>query len=318
MLDLVRLNSTPNNLDDYVREILPGFRQLYGPEAADYYALNGARAIATTMAGPEVLAFARMSGTVVSALLLAKRERARTTLSFLHVLENYRDTVAVDVLVEFAIDSLGDHAELITEFVPFHPMDLDPVFARRGFQKSERQLMCGPTSGLIPVLPAGFEFNHPTASDLEALAAVLAETYRGHPDRHLLLEAQSELQAFDYLRRASIGQFGRHDITHTLAAWKDGQCAGFALGCQVLPSLGFVLHLAVHPAFQGLGLGTFLLQGLSAAFAREGLDYIALGVTCDNPAVNLYNRAGLSEKIPIPVYYRAARAPNFASPSSDR
>ena len=315
MFDLVPLQSAPANLADYVDEILPGFRELYGPEAADHYAVAGTTGIAASIARPDVLAFACKSGSVVSALLLVRRESIRTTLSFLHVLHPYRTSGAGEALLNFALDSLERHTDIFTEFNLFHPMELDELFKKRGFAMIERQLMCCSTASRLPNGPGEFAFTHPKPADLHALAEVLTETYSGHPERFLFPEAQSESQALDYLLRATVGQFGRHESTHTLAAWKDGQCAGFGIGCQVLPGLGFVLHLAVGTTFRGIGLGTALLQGLSAAFAAEALDYIALGVTCDNPAVKLYRRAGFRTKTRIPVYYRLVGAFEGLSPS---
>ena len=315
MFDLLPLQCAPSNLSDYVGEILPGFREIYGPEAADHYELAGATGMAASIVRSDVLAFGCASEGVVCALLLAKRENTRTTLSFLHVLQPFRRSGAGEALLNFALESLGQHHDIFTEFILFHPMELDNLFRKRGFAMIERQLMCCPTASQFPSCPGKFEFTHPEPADLHALAEVLTNTYRGHPERFLFPEVQSESQALDYLLRAAVGQFGRHGSTHTLAAWKDGQCAGFGIGCQVLPGVGFVLHLAVDTTFQGSGLGTSLLQGLSAAFADEALDYIALGVTCDNPAVKLYQRAGFRVKTRIPVYYRLAGAFEGLSPS---
>lgn len=316
MFESMPLQCAPSNLSDYVGEILPGFQEIYGTEAADHYAIAGAAGIAATMARPDVLAFGCASEGVVCALLLAKRESTRTTLSFFHVLRPYRHSGAGKALLNFALDSLEPCADIFTEFIPFCPIDLDSVFSKRGFSTLNRQLMCCPTESRPSHYRGEFAFTHPAPADLHALAAVLAETYRGHPERFLFPEVQSASRALDYILRATVGEFGRHNSTHTLAAWQNGQCAGFGIGCQVLPGLGFVLHLAVAPAFQGIGLGTALLKGLSTAFAEEALDYIALGVTCDNPAVNLYHRAGFRVNARIPVYYRLAGAFEGVSPSN--
>lgn len=313
MFEFEQLYSAPPNLDDFIAEILPGFSALYGPEAAGHYAATGAAAIAATIAQPGVLTFGCNSKSSCVALLMARQDHARVTVSFLHVLGPFRDAGTAAALLDFALDTL-DSFEIFTEFIPFHSEDWDQIFLKRGFRRIDRQLMLRSSGTGTATKPTGFEFTHPGVTDMGELAAVLSETYLGHPERFLFPEAQSRSQALDYLLRASVGQFGRHDATHTLAAWKDGQCAGFGIGCQVLPGLGFVLHLAVRPPFQRSGIGAFILQGLSNAFAQEGLDYIALGVTCDNSAVNLYQRAGFEEKTRIPVYYRVAGANEYAAP----
>lgn len=315
MFDLKRLHTAPPNVADYVREILPGFRDLYGPEAAEYYAQTAKVGIASTIASADVLTFACLSGDSASAMLFVKRDETRTTLSFLHVLEPYRNAGAGEALLRFVLEFLAhDTRELMTEFIPFHPVRLDPVFEYFGFTKVERQLMRSPADAIAPFHPSGFEFNHPSFSDLEALGTVLVETYVGHSEKFLFPEVQAESTALAYLTRAVNGHFGRFVPDFAIGAWKDGQCVGFGVGCQVLPGLGFVLHLAVRPAFQGNGIGTGLLQALSGAFARHGLDYIALGVTCDNPAVNLYRRTGFERIATIPVYFRASGPPLVKSP----
>ncbi len=315
MYELKRLDAAPPNVADYVREILPGFMDLYGPEAADYYAQTATVGIASTIANANVLAFACLSGDSASAMLFVKRDETRTILSFLHVLEPHRDAGVGEALLRYALESMAEEPrEVMTEFIPFHPVALDQLFECYGFTKIERQLMRSPTGVVAPAYPSRFEFTHPSLSDLEALGAVLTETYVGHSERFLFPEVQSRSKALAYLTRAVNGHFGPFVPGFAIAAWKDGQCAGFGVGCQVLPGLGFVLHLAVRPAFQGNGIGTGLLQALSAAFARHGLNYIALGVTCDNPAVKLYRRTGFTRIAAIPVYFRPSGTPQVVSP----
>jgi ribosomal protein S18 acetylase RimI-like enzyme len=242
-------------------------------------------------------------------MLFVKRDETRTILSFLHVLEPYRGAGVGEALLHYALEFIAqDTRELMTEFIPFHPVALDPVFECYGFTKIERQIMRRPTGAIAPAYASGFVFTPPSVSDLEALGTVLADAYIGHPEWFLFPEVQSRSKALAYLTRAVNGHFGPFVPDFAIAAWKDGQCAGFGVGCQVLPGLGFVLHLAVRPSFQGNGMGRCLLEALSAAFARHGLNYIALGVTCDNPAVKMYKCAGFREKTRIPVYYRLAGA----------
>jgi ribosomal protein S18 acetylase RimI-like enzyme len=151
-------------------------------------------------------------------------------------------------------------------------------------------------TAIRPALPAEFP----------ALAEVLEQTYTDHRELFLFPEVQSTTAALDYITCAARGDFGTHPACYTLGIWQDTQCLGLALGSQVLPALGFVLHLAVLPEARGRGLGTALLASLTENFGLEGMDYIGLGVTCDNPAVNLYKRAGFEVMAQLPVFYRAS------------
>lgn len=302
----VRLDTAPANLPDFIAEILPAFDALYGPAASAHYGRCALAGISASLASPAVSAYGSMYEGEAAALLFASREGTRTSIAFFHVLGPYRHLPAGDALLEFALRDLEEReGEILTDFVPFFPMAVDECFARRGFAKVSRQIMRrAPWNGEIP-LPVGIILRPDAAGELEALATTLAETYAHHAERFLFVEVQSEQHALSYLQRIQEGGLGLHLPGYTIGAWKGKQCAGLALGCQVLPGLGFVLHLAVRPCFQGLGLGRALLGALGAAFAREGMDYIALGVTCDNPAVTLYHGAGFAVAAQVPVYYRA-------------
>src|SRR5687767_10082900 len=74
------------------------------------------------------------------------------------------------------------------------------------------------------------------------------------------------------------------------AAWLrllGGDERGYGFVCDGTPELG----MAVLPEYRGRGVGTALLKRLLEA-AGSVYDSVSLSVSCDNPAVRLYERAG--------------------------
>ncbi len=65
------------------------------------------------------------------------------------------------------------------------------------------------------------------------------------------------------------------------------------------PGYGFVdaetpeLSIAVIPGYRGLGIGTRLLNNL-LTWIKPEVQKVSLSVSCDNPAVKLYRRAGFT------------------------
>lgn len=55
---------------------------------------------------------------------------------------------------------------------------------------------------------------------------------------------------------------------------------------------GYVYHLAVHPDFQGRGVGAELMERLESAMRGIGLEKAHLFVYPDNPAMGFYARMG--------------------------
>lgn len=302
-----RIQTPPQNLNQYATEILPGFEALYGPRAGAYYQRVASDSMAATLLSPDVTAYGSMDDGTAAALLFARHTENRTTIVFFHVLAPWRHlNVGQDLLHCALRDLTGRHDELRTDFVPFFPLEEDETFSFQGFAKISRQLMRGTAGGAILPPVDGTTIRPALPAEFPALAQVLERTYADHRERFLFPEVQSVKAARAYLTSASRGDFGMHPTNYTLGIWQDTECLGLALGSEVLPALGFVLHLAVLPEARGRGLGTALLAAITENFGREGMDYIGLGVTCDNPAVNLYKRAGFEALLQLPVFYRAS------------
>ena len=300
-----RICIAPANLADFVAEIMPLFGVLYGPAAAAFYLKTAVSGISKSIASPEVYAYACMDGDHAAGMLFVRDEGERTVINLLHVLLPYRGLGFEEELLDFLLRDLGGGpGAIFTEFILYYPMALDGAFKSRGFAKVERQIMHRRPWKSEPDIPDGFVLRVADAHAVPDLAEVLVEAYADHRERFLFPEVQSRENAQAYLSRAQSGAFGVYLPEFCIGAWRDGRCAGCIIGSQVLPGLGFTLHLSVRPDARGRGLGRALLAALATAFAVEDLDYIALGVTCDNPAVFLYQRAGFDCVAQLPVYHR--------------
>ena len=241
-----------------------------------------------------------------AGMLFVREEGDRKVINFFHVLLPCRGFGLEEKLLEFVLRDLGDWSGAIfTDFIPYYPIALDGVLSELGFSKIERQIMHRQPWKDHAQAPEGVILRTVDVKSLPEIADVLVESYARHSERFLFPEVQSHAEAETYLSRVHSGAFGNYHPDFGIGAWTGEVCVGFAIGSQVLPGLGFALHVAVRPDFQGRGLGQTLLGALATAIADEGLDYIALGVTCDNPAVFLYQRAGFECVAKVPVYHRS-------------
>lgn len=297
-----RLHTPPSNLHDFVAEIRPPFEHLWGPKAGEFYRATAPGGLGASVVSASISAYGSMDGDRAAGLLFVRQEGRRAALSFFHMLAPFRATSLANQLVDFALsETMKQSDEIVTEFVPFDECDWEPVFEGHGFRTIARQIMRREAVAVEAVVSDGVRLVSPDG--LDHLAGILAESYAADSGRFLFPEVQSADAAHAYLRRVARGEFGRHIPSYTIGASLGGARAGFAIGSDVLPGVGFILHMAVHPSYRRRGVGRSLLSQLCSNFASQGLDYIALGVTCDNPAVKLYEKAGFEHAAQVPVFF---------------
>jgi ribosomal protein S18 acetylase RimI-like enzyme len=306
-----RIREAPENLAQFVNEVLPGYEDLYGPLAATQYGAQAPLQLAATIEHPGVFAYAAMADGQTTGLVFARVTESRHVFFFFHVLEGFRDSKLPATLFSFAVADLTKSGanSLFTEYIPFCNLDLCQNFQALGFHAVDRQIMrirCAHQEG--PEVP-GYEVRPSGGDEKEAMAAVLAMAYDGHPEKLLYEEVQSRAKAADFLHQCESGRFGSCPRDYVLAAWHDTTCVGLVAGAEVVAELGFVLHMAVLPEHRGQGVGALLLHTITSRFYEHGLRYSALGVTSDNPAVKLYERCGFTTLRSIQVHYRLTAHP---------
>ncbi len=90
---------------------------------------------------------------------------------------------------------------------------------------------------------------------------------------------------------AFFGEFFK-SFSKILVAEVDGKLAGFAV-LWILPPEAYLANIAVDPEFQGLGIGTRLLEAVEEMAKDSGANYIILEVRVSNKAaIRLYEKFG--------------------------
>ncbi len=303
MLRVRLLETTPPNLDEFVREIAAALEDLYGPAAAHNYRLRGRSILMSTLLHPAVSAWGAFDGSLLVGLLFTVLRPPVGELAFLHVLRPYCGQNAEDRLVEQAVGALrnGGVQGITSDFVPVSALEHHETMLRLGFQHIPRQLMRRALTAPSPRLER--PLSRPlTPADWQAAADCLVSAYATHAGRWLHAEVRTPENAADFLRRVADGAYGGLREDYQRGHFTAGACEGLALGCEAAVGTGFVLQLAVRPEARGHGIGGILLEELLAAFARTGLANAALGVSKDNPARQLYSRTGFAAFRDIDAY----------------
>ena len=235
---------------------------------ARQYQANAPRDLSLTMAHPAIRCYAVVDGPDARALLFARKSATRFLLSFFHELQAGYDSSESEALLRFVVADLArtEKIPIQSEYLAFSPSNLDETYRVLGFEQVGRALQ---------------------------QCTLLPEETAVHSGVRIAFIAQTQA-----------GAFGNSPSAFHLGAWVNEACVGLALGSEVVAGLGFVLHMAVLPEFQGQGIGRQLLSELKQGFRQAGLKRVALGVTNTNPARYLYESAGFETVQPFPVYYR--------------
>ena len=293
----------PDNFDDFIREIAAGIGELYGPEAARIYQETAHDVIQASLQVRGTYAFVAQDGRDAAGILLAFERHNAGHINFIHVLQNHRAKGIEDGLVRECVRTLrdGDIEGIISECVPFCALDVDGAYRSLGFEHVPRALM---TAAPDQVLSSGVDGSSKPLLETQypEAAAVIVDAYTGHAGHRLHVEVSREEHALAFVERVAAGEYGPVHPDYLRAIFHSGRMAGAIFGCQVAPEYGFVLQVAVRRSHQRQGVGKALLADVAAAFRRQGMKHMALGVTLASPALTLYQRLGFQLLRDIDAY----------------
>ena len=90
-------------------------------------------------------------------------------------------------------------------------------------------------------------------------------------------------------------------------AEKDGRVVGFITFCAKGSGIGEIGNNAVHPDFQGQGIGTRMYQHVFQRLRERGMRFVKVhtgGDPAHAPARRAYEKAGFDIQLPTVDYYR--------------
>ena len=304
---LCTIETPPENLDEFVAEILPEYSQLHGPVASQNYEMQSALQLQAAIMNPAIRAYAALIDRRAIALFLVRSGPQRHVLSFAHVLGAEQHTDVGPRLLEFILadDRLSRDRIFVTECMFYAAMGLGPTFEHHGFSALDRSFM---RTSAFPTrcrpCPADYAVHAARPEDHLAMAHALHRAYVLHPERALYNEVTTVQSAREFIEACESGFYGHLGSGYALAAWHEDTCVGMAIGTEVVAEMGFVIHMAVVPEHQQRGLGHHFLDLLMANFENDGLEFAALCVTRGNNATHLYRDAGFETLRDFPVYIR--------------
>ena len=90
---------------------------------------------------------------------------------------------------------------------------------------------------------------------------------------------------------------------YSVVLQEENNILGFAIYSPIVPE-SHLLNIAIHPVYQGKGLGDKLLQHIIFQNKTIGVKVISLEVRVSNlPAINLYEKSGFFKDAIRPNYY---------------
>ncbi len=300
-----RIEEIPAEFTDIVAEIAADLDGLYGTSAGDDYRARAPKLVEALIAQPAVCAMGafdakgRMGGLILGHVL-----DGLGRIALLHVREPCRGLGWEGALLRSLVPVLKAQPleGVLFDCLPACPLDIAGAMTDLGFTRVPRLFM---TASLdAPALQSGATaFTLPLeAHEFAQAGQVLAAAYENHPGRFLDRDVRTPADAERFIGFVSEGMYGSVRPAYLRRLTQGGVAAGLILGARAAPGVGFVLHVAVAPRFQGQGVGAALMRELAAVFQNDGLHKMALGVTVGNPARRLYERLGFESVREVDSY----------------
>lgn len=236
-------------------------------------------------------------------------ERAATgRISFVHLLSDYPQEDLVARLVGHVVVRLREAGcrHIASHASPAaHLEAIRQAFLGLGFTALERMIMSVALDGDLPgcPLPPAYELSAWEDHYLERVAQLFYDANRDAVDARIYPQFRTldeTLRMVEAIRDGGAGPF----VEEASGIVLHGRmlCGAIMLVCPE-PGQGFVVIVAIAPAYQGRGVGRALLARTLAAARKAGIQTVELTVTEGNlAAVSLYRRLGFSDRRRMTAY----------------
>jgi ribosomal protein S18 acetylase RimI-like enzyme len=306
MTRVTRAIHLPSNMGSFIFEMSEGIRALYGDPAGSSYLSTAWNHFEQSISHPHVLTLAAETESgVTGGLLFALRRQRIAQITCVHVLKPFQGQALETALIREAIQILRSQniEGILCEFVPLGSLNLEDAFEDMGFVLVQRELMRAALNAKELVSQAPDQGRPIGDKDVRDVGKLIAHAYEGHPGRLIHAEVRDNDDAIDFVELALQGGYGAVEREFNRCIERDRQIVAAIIACRVAPDTGFVLQVVTQPLWRRRGLAEQLLRECAGAFREKGAGRIALGVTFDNPARNLYSKLGFNTVTPVEARY---------------
>jgi|WetSurMetagenome_2_1015567.scaffolds.fasta_scaffold08606_6 ribosomal protein S18 acetylase RimI-like enzyme len=226
--------------------------------------------------------------------------QAKGIIGALYVSKASRSQDAVEELLSLTISCLKDSQNIKrveAQIMPFHNLNLTATFTKRGFSYYPRYYLDLDLDALAsrPEPPCPEKIVPWDSVYLESAAEMTLMSYHNQTDAEICEDYRTKAGCTSYLRslveNPGCGVF----MPETSFMALDGQNApcGFVICCRISGGAGMIPQIAVHPSYQGRGLGNALIIRSAERLRAMGFHTVSLTVTKKNRrAYDWYQRLG--------------------------
>jgi ribosomal protein S18 acetylase RimI-like enzyme len=205
----------------------------------------------------------------------------------------------VENLISLAISSLTDNPQVKrveAQIMPFNGVDFTEIFTRHEFHHYSRCYLDLNLNDFRLVGHNPEEKITPWDSARLRLAAEMTSmSYNNQTDALICEDYRTVAGCESYIRslveNPGCGIFMPEASYMCMDEWQHP--CGFIIGCRISNGVGMIPQIAVHPGYQGRGVGNALIQRSFEQYKALGFHTVSLTATMDNRrAFNWYQRLG--------------------------
>jgi ribosomal protein S18 acetylase RimI-like enzyme len=206
----------------------------------------------------------------------------------------------IDALLSLSISSLKDNEHIKrveAQIMSFHDVNLTAKFTQQGFSYYPRyylDLALDEYQSLDPIDHVGKVIPWDSAN-LSRAAAMTSISYQNQTDAIICEDYRTTAGCENYLRSLVENPGCGIFMPETSFMCMDGHQlpCGFVIGCRISSGVGMIPQIAVHPSYQGRGVGNALMRRCFEQYRALGFHTLSLTVTKKNRrAFEWYQRLG--------------------------